>query len=212
VVRDLLDNLIFRQLKAARGDNFAYVIGDRDTKDAAVVDPDGAVTQVKKVLKDLGLRLVYIVNTHGHSDHTSGNRDLASLPEVKVAAHVDSPIRKDVSLRDGDTLFVGNVEMRVLHTPGYTRDGICILADGKLMTGDTLFVGECGRTDLAGGDTEQLYNSLFGKIVKLDDNVEVYPGHDYGPRPSSTIGFEKKNNYTLQPRTLAEFIDFMSEP
>jgi glyoxylase-like metal-dependent hydrolase (beta-lactamase superfamily II) len=207
-----LDTLIFKQLKAVRGDNFAYVIGDRDTKDASVVDPDGAVTQVKKILKDLGLRLVYVVNTHGHSDHTSGNRDLASLPGVKVAAHVDSPIRKDVSLGDGDTLFVGKVEMRVLHTPGHTRDSICILADGKLMTGDTLFVGECGRTDLPGGDAEQLYNSLFGKIVKLDDSIEVYPGHDYGQRPSSTIGFEKENNYTLQPRTLAEFIDFMSEP
>jgi glyoxylase-like metal-dependent hydrolase (beta-lactamase superfamily II) len=82
----------------------------------------------------------------------------------------------------------------------------------KLLTGDTLFVGECGRTDLAGGNSRNMYNSLFNKLLKLSDDVEVYPGHDYGAKPSSTIGEEKRSNYTLQPRSLAAFIEFMKQP
>jgi hydroxyacylglutathione hydrolase len=84
--------------------------------------------------------------------------------------------------------------------------------DGKLLTGDTLFIGECGRTDLPGGNPKDMYNSLFNKILKLDDNIEVYSGHDYGAYPYSTIGRERKTNYTLEPRTLEEFIEFMKEP
>jgi glyoxylase-like metal-dependent hydrolase (beta-lactamase superfamily II) len=86
------------------------------------------------------------------------------------------------------------------------------LVEGKLLTEDTLFVGECGRTDLPGGSPEEMYKSLFEKILALDDTVEVYPGHDYGPRPSSTIGEEKRTNYTLEKRTLEEFVEFMKQP
>jgi hydroxyacylglutathione hydrolase len=99
----------------------------------------------------------------------------------------------------------------VLHTPGHTSDSICLLLDSKLLTGDTLFVGECGRTDMPSGSTRDMYVSLFGKLLELDDKVEVYPGHDYGSRPFSTIGEERKTNYTLEKRTLEEFIEFMSE-
>jgi glyoxylase-like metal-dependent hydrolase (beta-lactamase superfamily II) len=105
------------------------------------------------------------------------------------------------------------VLIRVIHTPGHTPDSICLLVTDKLLlTGDTLFVGECGRTDLPGGNTRSMYDSLFNKLLKLGDEVEVYPGHDYGPRPSSTIGEEKRSNYTLQQRSLAEFIEFMRQP
>jgi glyoxylase-like metal-dependent hydrolase (beta-lactamase superfamily II) len=100
----------------------------------------------------------------------------------------------------------------VIHTPGHTPDGICLLVDNKLLTGDTLFVGECGRTDLAGSSAEDMYHSLFDKILALDDSIEVYPGHDYGNKPISTIGDERRTNYTLEKRTLEEFIEFMSEP
>jgi glyoxylase-like metal-dependent hydrolase (beta-lactamase superfamily II) len=117
-----------------------------------------------------------------------------------------------MAVRDQDTLQLGKLTVRVIHTPGHTPDGICLLADNKLITGDTLFVGECGRTDLAGSSAEDMYHSLFDKILTLDDSIEVYPGHDYGKMPSSTIGHERKTNYTLEKRTLEEFIEFMSEP
>jgi glyoxylase-like metal-dependent hydrolase (beta-lactamase superfamily II) len=101
----------------------------------------------------------------------------------------------------------------VLYTPGHTPDGICLLVDNqKLLTGDTLFVGECGRTDLPGGNAKILYDSLFNKLLKLDDAIEVYPGHDYGVKPSSTIGYERKTNYVLKPRNLKEFLAFMNQP
>jgi glyoxylase-like metal-dependent hydrolase (beta-lactamase superfamily II) len=102
--------------------------------------------------------------------------------------------------------------VKVIHTPGHTRDSVCFLVEKKLFTGDTLFVGECGRTDMPGSDAGALFESLFTRLMKLPDDTEVYPGHDYGPRPTSTIGAEKKNNYTLQPRTKEEFIEFMAEP
>jgi len=107
-------------------------------------------------------------------------------------------------------LSVGKIPIKVIYTPGHTADSVCLLVDkAKLLTGDTLFVGECGRTDFPGGSSKSMYDSLFNKLLKLNDNVEVYPGHDYGLKPQSTIGEEKKSNYTLQPRSLEDFIAFM---
>jgi len=119
---------------------------------------------------------------------------------------------KDISVDDGDILKLGTTSIKAIYTPGHTQDGICLLVDGKLLTGDTLFVGECGRTDLAGSSVEDMYHSLLGKLLQLDDSIEVYPGHDYGATPSSTIGIERRTNYTLEKRTLEEFFEFMSSP
>ena len=114
-------------------------------------------------------------------------------------------------VEDGDLLTVGKIQIKIIYTPGHSLDSICLLVDNKkLLSGDTLFVGECGRTDLQGGNSKSMYDSLFNKLSKLNDAVEVYPGHDYGSKPSSTIGEEKKSNYTLQPRSLEDFIAFMS--
>jgi hydroxyacylglutathione hydrolase len=107
---------------------------------------------------------------------------------------------------------VGNLEITVIHTPGHSPDGISLLVDNKLLTGDTLFVGECGRTDLEGSSSEALYHSLFEKLLRLPAGVEVYPGHNYGRKPSSTIGYERSSNYVLKPRSLREFVQFMGEP
>ena len=114
-------------------------------------------------------------------------------------------------MEDGEIVEVDGIKLRVIHTPGHTPDSICLVVDGKILTGDTLFVGECGRTDLPGGDSGELYDSLFGKIIKLDDNLAVYPGHDYGEKPDSTLEYEKKNNYVLKPRSKEEFLRFMRE-
>jgi len=108
---------------------------------------------------------------------------------------------------------VGSISVKIIYTPGHTPDSICLLVDNqKLLTGDTLFVGECGRTDMVGGNSRSLYESLFNKLLKLSDDVEVYPGHDYGPNPYSTIGEERRSNYVLQRRSPEEFIEFMKQP
>jgi hydroxyacylglutathione hydrolase len=204
--------MIFNQIKLY-GDNFTYLIADEKTKDSAVVDSSYNADEIIKILKKQNLRLKYIINTHSHSDHTAGNKDLQSIFGGKIVAHKLSGINCDERVEDGDVLKVGTVSMKIVYTPGHTFDSISILVDNqKLLTGDTLFVGECGRTDMPGGNSKNMYDSLFNKILKLKDTVEVYPGHDYGSTPTSTIGRERTSNYTLKPRTLEEFIEFMNQP
>lgn len=202
--------MLFKQLKY-RGDNFSYIIADESTGKAVVVDPSGNQDALIRFIKDQKLKLEYIINTHGHGDHTAGNEILKSAFGAKIVAHRISQTKKDVSIDDGDVLNVGKIPIKVIHTPGHTPDSICLLVDGKVLTGDTLFVGECGRTDLPDGSPEDMYHSLFDKLRKLDDKIEVYPGHDYGPKPHSTIGDEKRTNYVLEKRTLEEFMQFMSQ-
>jgi hydroxyacylglutathione hydrolase len=201
--------MLFRQIQQ-HSDNFSYIIADEDTREAAVVDSSFNAGEIIRVIKTENLTLKYIINTHGHSDHTAGNTELLAVFNAKTVAHNLSRINADIKVDDGDNITVGNVPIKVIYTPGHTPDGICLLvANTKLLTGDTLFIGECGRTDLPGGNSKSLYDSLFNKLLKLDDAVEVYPGHDYGPKPCSTIGEQRRTNYVLQPRSLAEFIAFM---
>jgi len=204
--------LIFEQIRAPTSDNFTYLIGDEDSREALVVDPTLPVSLLISIIAKHKAEVEYIVNTHGHRDHTSGNAELVSITGGKIAAHTNFRQHKDIALKDGDILRLGRLEVNVLHTPGHSPDSICLLVEKKLLTGDTLFVGECGRTDLPGGDSAELYVSLFEKILRLEDDIVIYPGHDYGTRPFSTLGLERSSNYTLAPRTRQEFIEFMSEP
>ncbi len=204
--------MFFRQIQL-HSDNFSYVIADEIAGVAAVVDSSFNAGEIMRVLKTQNLKLKYIINTHGHSDHTAGTSELLYTMGGQIVAYRLSELEADVLVDDGDILKVGRVEIKVLYTPGHTTDGICLLVDDmKLLTGDTLFVGECGRTDLPGGNSRSLYRSLFGKLLALSDVVEVYPGHDYGTKRSSTIGEERRTNYVLQPRSVEEFVEFMRQP
>lgn len=203
--------MFFRQIKHL-GDNFSYIIADDSNKEATIVDPSFNTEAIVQVLKDQGLAAKYIINTHQHTDHTAGNEDLKHRYHAKIVAHKESRVKKDISVKEGDVISMGKVSIRVIHTPGHTPDSVCLLVDGRLLTGDTLFIGECGRTDLPGGSPEDMYHSLFDKLMKLGDKVEVYPGHDYGSSPKSTIGQEKATNYTLVERPLREFVEFMRTP
>ena len=204
--------MFFRQIQQ-HGDNFSYLIADDTTREAAVVDSSFNAGEIARVIQAENLKVEYIISTHGHSDHTAGNAELRSIFKAKTVAHKLSRIDACVKVEDGTIISIGSISMEVIHTPGHTADSVCLLVDNqKLLTGDTLFIGECGRTDLVGGNSKSLYNSLFHKILKLDDDVEVYPGHDYGLKPSSTVGEERRSNYTLKPRSLVEFIEFMSQP
>jgi hydroxyacylglutathione hydrolase len=204
--------MFFKQIQQ-HSDNFSYIIADETTKDAGVIDSSFNADEIIKVIKNQKLQLKYVISTHGHSDHTAGNTELVSIFGAKLVAHKQSKTNYDLPVDEGDMLSVGKILIKIIYTPGHTTDSICLLVDNqKLLTGDTLFIGECGRTDLPGGNSKSMYESLFNKLLKLNDNVEVYPGHDYGLKPSSTIGEEKKSNYTLQPRSLKDFIAFMSQP
>jgi glyoxylase-like metal-dependent hydrolase (beta-lactamase superfamily II) len=203
--------MFFKQIKH-RGDNFSYIIADESSREAVVVDPSFNADVIIPFIQKGGFTVKYVVNTHHHRDHSADNTAIKSSTGAKIVAHKVAKVNQDVEVDDGNALRVGGIIIKVIHTPGHCPDSICLLVDEKLLTGDTLFVGECGRTDLPGGSSKALYNSLFQKLMTLDDDIEVYPGHDYGPRPHSTIGEEKRTNYILKKRTLSEFIEFMKEP
>ena len=204
--------MFFKQVQR-HSDNFSYVIADDAAREAIVIDSSYNAGEITRIITAENLKLKYVISTHSHSDHTAGNQELRSTFDAKIVAHKLSRINANMTVADGDIIRIGSITVKVIHTPGHTPDSICLLVNNqKLLTGDTLFVGECGRTDLPGGNSKSMYHSLFHKLLKLSDNVEVYPGHDYGPKPSSTIGEERRSNYTLEPRTLAEFIEFMNQP
>ncbi len=173
--------------------NFAYIVGDDESKVAAVVDPSGEVERIMKVVEEKNLKIIYVILTHSHPDHTGGASEIAAKTGAKVVAHKLSRIEHELTVDEGSVLNVGKIEIKVIYTPGHTQDGICLLANGKLLTGDTLFVEAIGRTDLPGSSERQMHRSL-SKLLELGDDIEVYPGHNYGSKPSSTIGYEKKTN------------------
>jgi len=191
--------------------NFTYLVAEADGGDAVVIDPSFGVEPVLTAIDARGVHVRYILNTHSHTDHVAGNQDVRDRTGAKVVAHRVAPLHQDVSVDDGDAFHAGRLRFEVLHTPGHTKDSVLYLFEGQLATGDTLFVGECGRTDLPGGDPEEMYDSLHRRILALDDALVVLPGHDYGATPTSTIGREKQENYTLLPRTKDEFVKFLRE-
>lgn len=191
--------------------NFTYLVADGERGDAVVIDPSFGIDEVLRVIDERGVHVRYVLNTHSHRDHIAGNDDVRARTGAKIVAHRAVPYRPDVVVDEGDRIEAGCLKFEVLHTPGHTKDSVLYLFEGHLATGDTLFVGECGRTDLPGGDPSEMFDSLLGRIVKLDDALVVLPGHDYGVTPTSTIGREKQENYTLKPRSREEFVRFLAE-
>jgi glyoxylase-like metal-dependent hydrolase (beta-lactamase superfamily II) len=197
--------MIFEQIDAGGDRNFSYLIGDEASRLCAVVDPGYDTSKLEARVNALGLKVGYVLNTHTHHDHVAGN-DVFHHGDVQLAAYKDAQVNPDIKLDHGDTIQVGNVTVQALFTPGHYLDSMCFLAGDKLMTGDTLFVGCIGGSSSRGSSSENQFHSLFEIILKLDDAIEVCPGHDYGDRPISSIGHERANNPFLQ-RT--NFDDFM---
>ena len=195
--------MIFEQIPVGGDRNYAYLIGDEDSKKAAVVDPAYTPEKILRRAANLGLSIEYIINTHGHFDHTNGNQTIQEATGATIAAHPSN--NPERPLNDTDSLYLGGTELHIIYTPGHTADSICILADNKLCTGDTLFVGKVGGTDY-GYSARQEYDSLHQKIMTLPDNVEVYPGHNYGLKPSSTIKEEREHNPFLLQKSFTDFV------
>jgi hydroxyacylglutathione hydrolase len=199
------------QIPVGQMANFTYIVADEDSGDAAIIDPSWDLDDVFHALKKNGLKAKYVINTHTHFDHVLGNEQVAEVTGAKIIQHENSKLQKDVAVKDGDTIEVGSIKLKVMHTPGHSKDSMCLIVDNQLIfTGDTLFVGNCGRTDLPGSDPAEMYHSLFDKLAGLDEKLVVYPGHNYGSTPTSTVGNEKKTNYVLQPRSKQEFLGFMA--
>jgi len=188
--------MIIKQLEIGYMDNFCYIVGCEKTRKALVIDPGDDVDRIVSTAEKQGLEIETIVNTHGHGDHTAGNAELKSLTGAKIIIHALDAAgypTADVLLEDEKILQLGEITFDVIHTPGHTPGGICLHAQGNLFTGDTLFVGDSGRTDLPGGDRPTLGKSIR-RLMQLPDDTIIWPGHDYGPTPTSTIGWEKRNN------------------
>ncbi len=202
--------MIFEQV--ATGGCQSYLVGCPDSRAAVLIDPE--LTQIDHYLglvAQQGLRLHYLIDTHTHADHFSATRELGRSLQIPVVTHRLSPAPfSDMRLEDGELIIVGGLRLQALHTPGHTRDSMCLICDDRVFTGDTLLIGGTGRSDLPTGDPEDLYDSLFGKLLKLDAALTVYPAHDYKGRSSSTIGAEIAGNPRLQKRERAEFVEMMT--
>ncbi|OGR92107.1 MAG: hypothetical protein A2992_04840 [Elusimicrobia bacterium RIFCSPLOWO2_01_FULL_59_12] len=221
-------SLYFKQLALGPMQNFVYLIGDPVTREAAVVDPAWNVPEIIKQAKKDGYRITHALLSHGHYDHINGVEDLVAKTDATVCAQAvelerfipegagglvipRSSLKKTAT---GQAVKVGNLEITLIHTPGHTPGSQCMwiktpeTGSGLLLTGDTLFVGTCGRCDLPYSNPHQMYHSLT-QLKKLDEKTVFYPGHDYGMTPTNTIENEKRTNPFLLADSLDQFLEMV---
>ncbi|RJQ84625.1 MAG: MBL fold metallo-hydrolase [Desulfobacteraceae bacterium] len=202
------------QILLSRMDTFCYLVGDETAGAAALIDPAFDMHRILALAKGGGYAVTHVINTHHHSDHTAGNAEVIKATGAQLCIHESdaaalghltgrafsrmlggkgSPPPQRL-LKDGEKVRIGAIELTVLHTPGHTPGGACFYTPGHVFTGDTLFVGAVGRTDLPGGSAGQLLTSIRSKIYSLPEDTVVWPGHHYGDAPSSTVGHERQYN------------------
>ena len=206
--------LYLKQLELGPLQNFVYLIGSLETREAAVVDPAWDVNRILEVARQDEMRITTAIITHTHFDHINGLAELLKTTDAQIVVHKkeipDVPVGRSnlKGVEGGDQISVGPLSLSFLHTPGHTPGSQCISVGDRLISGDTLFIGGCGRCDLPGGDPELLYRSL-SRLSQMDDRLVVYPGHNYAPQPSSTIEEEKSGNPFLRAESLEGFLSLV---
>jgi glyoxylase-like metal-dependent hydrolase (beta-lactamase superfamily II) len=202
-----------------------YIVFCPETKEGVIIDPGGDADKILAIIHENDIRVKYILNTHGHADHIFANQQLKRHLGAQIAVHeeddnffsrpeiqetsqkelgLSAPGRADIRLSDGQRLSVGEIEVEVLHTPGHTPGSVCFLVGANLFSGDTLFVGDVGRTDLTGGSFDSLLRSIKEKIIVLPGATTVWPGHNYGETPTSTLAWEMTENPYITDFILAD--------
>ena len=196
-------SLLLRQLEIGPMANFIYLVGSAATREVAVIDPAWDVERILDEARREELNITRILITHGHPDHTNGLGALMEATKAKVYLHRSEAeffhfVSSDlVPVSDGDRIDLGDVAITFVHTPGHTPGSQCFLVQDCLVSGDTLFIGGCGRCDFPGGDPEELHRSL-AKLMKLEGSTQLFPGHNYAGQPSSTIADERRANPYVQ--------------
>jgi len=231
------DRFYFRQLLSGRDFavddqlarqmvNFCYLVGDRETGEAVVIDPAYGIADLLEIVGNDGMHLTAVLATHYHPDHVGGSMAGYSIEGVSALLEADANIKihcqhaeafgikrvTGISDSDivehvgGDVIHVGDIPITLLHTPGHTPGSQCFIVDGRLVSGDTLFLDGCGRTDLPGGDAAQLYESVHGTLAALPDDTVLFPGHLYSPDPQAKMGDVKANNYVFRFKTAQQWL------
>jgi hydroxyacylglutathione hydrolase len=208
----MASSIYLKQMELGPMANYVYFVGDPKTREVAVIDPAWDVGRIIEMAQEHDLTITKILITHSHFDHINGVEDLLHRTKAKVyinkaeAEFMKAVWPELVLVEGGDTTQIGDVELRFIHTPGHTPGSQCFLVQNNLISGDTLFIGACGRCDLPGSNPEDMYYSLTQTLAQLDDRTVVFPGHNYAPRPYSTIGDEKRFNPYLQFQSLQDFL------
>jgi glyoxylase-like metal-dependent hydrolase (beta-lactamase superfamily II) len=235
-----VSRVYFRQLLAGRdfavGDdmatlmvNFVYALGDRETGEAVLVDPAYRPSELVGVLEADGMRLVGAIGTHYHFDHVGGtyaNHHVAGVAELLESVDVPVHVQRDevewvsratgvgadnlVAHVGGDTLRVGELSLTMIHTPGHTPGSQCLLFEDRLVSGDTLFLEGCGRTDLPGSDPEEMYRTLTQRLAEVSNETELFPGHFYSAAPSASLGDVRATNRVLAPASAQQWLAMFS--
>ena len=204
--------MIFRQVFDNKSSTYTYLIASAKGREAVIIDP--VIENVEsyiKLLQELDLKLVKVIDTHIHADHVTGASKLKQVTNCSTLMGEHTPADAvEIKVKDDEIIKIDQIEIKAMYTPGHTSDSYSFLMDNYLFSGDTLLINGTGRTDFQNGSSKDAYNSIFNRLLKLPEDTILYPGHDYNGKESSTIGNEKKFNPRLQVKNVDEYVDLMS--